>query len=370
MTSSIGHRQMDKTIMDQISGAIRRMNPGKFGSCTDQYLKGVVAKEEPKKAGLFRKLRFSSSRSPFEEGHAGLDQEAAALLSLSKQSLNHMMKLRFTMNGQYKEMSETDREQTRLYVKRLRHQQLDLLMGIYEETETIQHIIRQVRDMRDITQSHLKIIREAAIYMRIISERISQQAVPLLPDPAIEQNLPEPKFPLPVPGDPTTEHQERLGTEQKECKNLPEFPEPEKPNSGDNWPLSLKPEPEWMMPANDAETIRQVTRTFREIRECEDISGPDMSGESGPARAIGICHDLVQDTAGDIDQRKKRIIERLKELKQGWKLLKKLAQKGYSDQMQPELEILLNQHDARRYDFQRLVRESRTSFEELTKIRT
>jgi len=274
-----------------------------------------------------------------------------------------MTNFRFGMNGQYKEISEADRN-TLLYFNKMRRQQLDLLMGISEEIENIRDTIQRTGEMQHIIQKQTETIRNTERLMDIISERFSQHTIPSVSRPAIGSE-----------GYKDVEAIEEAGRvmdiagEKLSPRFIPlvlptlgggEEGERELAVSGWN-PPSLKIE---YKHDKDKET-RQLTEIFGNIRECED-SFSDKLKQDGkehlPEKAIAVYSDLVRDSFSDIERRKQKIITEVRELKQGWKLLKRLATKGYSRRMHRGLEVLLNTHSNRKDEFQEYVRECRRNF--------
>jgi len=69
--------------------------------------------------------------------------------------------------------------------------------------------------------------------------------------------------------------------------------------------------------------------------------------------------DLFQDAFNDIEQRKQKIISGAQELKEGWNLLEKLLKNGYGSGMRKKLDMLINRHDLRVFEFQKQVSECR-----------
>ncbi len=282
----------DKNTIRHLSKAIRGLRVKKFASHLDRYMAASATMDQ-----ILGRLppAQGKTRKAYEKCCAAIEAEASVILSQSASSLKQMQDFQFRLNGQSSGIPETD-EKTRMYFRKIRHQQLAILWEISEEVEIICNMIHLSGRMRDITQAHAETLGHTAYLMDIVNERLSQRATP-----------------------------------------------------------SLKIE-------NKGKEIRQLTGTFQDIRACEDTCHAYLNQDvkkSLPERAFAPYHALVTETRGDIEQRKQKIIIGIRELKQGWKLMKKLAGKGYSRRMDQQLDELIRKNDQRTSEFERFVRESR-----------
>ncbi|MCP4109921.1 MAG: hypothetical protein GY749_31105 [Desulfobacteraceae bacterium] len=234
----------------------------------------------------------------YDNSREAVLQEASAILSQSKLSLSYIANLQFKMNGQPKGISKTD-EKTRIYFAKIRKHQIELLSSISDEAEITSNIIKQSVRMRDVIKQNSPMIYRASNLMDILRERISERPTTLL-----------------------------------------------RVNSND-------------------EKAGELNRIFHSINKYEDNyeAGLRQESEKHPAEnMLAVYYDLMQGLREDIEQRKLKIADGVKELNQGWKLLKKLATKGYSRRMQRVLDKLVDKHNARTDRFLKSVQECRLSF--------
>ena len=324
------NKKMDKTAIRQISAAMRGIHPVKFTSYVDDYVKtSAITDASVKnrvKTGFLGKIRILSGSRDY---YPRIEQEASVILSQFAVSLKHIRNFQFKMNGQHKGIPDTD-QKTRLYFKRIKQQQTELLLGISEEVEIVRNMIRQAGEMRGIIQNHSKKLQEAAFLMDIVGERLSQQSIPVIHEPE-------------------TGHDAQLRPEkgQDEDKKMPAI-----------WDEGM------ILPEikNNDKSVRQIAGTLQDIKAFED-TWVVASGQDSEEHRLGkwpLSHyDIIGDSYNEIKQRKQRIITGIRELRQGWKFLKKLATKGYSHRMQRGLDALLSKHDNRMHEFQKYVQECR-----------
>ncbi|MDM8552634.1 hypothetical protein QUF72_21300 [Desulfobacterales bacterium HSG2] len=360
--------QTNKTPVERITAAVRRITLARFTSYLDRYVKILSVTDGLKnhQRGIrFFKKRFSGAeKTKYGAYYAGIERETSVILSQSKLLLDDMTNFRFRMNGQYKGISEADRN-TLLYFNKMRRQQLDLLMGISEEIENIRDTIQRTGEMQHIVRKQSETIRNTERLMDIISERFSQHTIPPVSRPALDSG----GYKEEAKAIEEAERVMDIAGEKLSPRFIPlvlpalgsgEEGESEAVVSGWN-PPSLKIECKY---DKDKET-RQLTEIFGNIRECEDSFGDKLKQDGKehlPEKAIAVYSDLVRDSFSDIERRKQKIITEVRELKQGWKLLKRLATKGYSPRMHRGLEVLLNTHSNRKDEFQEYVRECRRDF--------
>lgn len=333
---------MDRRAIQQISSAIRRMDPARFSSSVDLYLNDSVTDNNRKMSRFFRKKRFLSDNKTRER----VSQEACAIISFSKRALNHLKK--FQINGHYhKGIPETD-EKTRWYFRQMKDHQRELLTGISEETEIILNMVIQADQTRDLLREHSKTIGEAAYLMGIITERLTQSSAPLISGPPTDSR----------DADSGGRSEDLIGS--KPTVSPQPSTDPEEPEN--RWLIPLKPVKLVPVKIRDDNDIRQITTALQNIRESEDRWVSSLSDDAHTdlsAKALSVCENLGRNTQNDIYQRKQKLITAVKELKFGWKLLKKLAIKGYSPNIQPALDTLIEKHNDRRYKFVKQIREYR-----------
>lgn len=290
---------MEKANIEQISKTIQSISAVRFTSYIDNYVRvsakmdGILGNQE--QADAKTQKRYDNYRK-------AVLQEASAIISQSKLSLNHIANLKFRMNGQYKGISKTD-EKTQMYFKKIRKHQIELLSVISDEAEITANIIEQSVKMRDVIKQHSAIIQKASCLMDILRERISERPTTLL----------------------------RIRTNDE----------------------------------ND-EKARELNQTFHNMNKYEDSyeAGLRQESEKHPVgNSLAAYRDLARDSCEDIEQRKQKIIQGIIELNQGWKLLKKLSAKGYSRQMQRILDMLIDRHNTRTHEFQRRIWEHRLSLQ-------
>ena len=329
------NKKMDKTAIRQISAAMRGIHPVKFTSYVDDYVKtSAITDASVKnrvKTGFLGKIRILSGSRDY---YPRIEQEASVILSQFAVSLKHIRNFQFKMNGQHKGIPDTD-QKTRLYFKRIKQQQTELLLGISEEVEIVRNMIRQAGEMRGIIQNHSKKLQEAAFLMDIVGERLSQQSIPVI-------------------------HKPETGHDAQSARRIPQL----RPENGQDermpaiWnegmiPLEIK---------DNDKSVRQIAGTLQDIKAFED-TWVVASGQDSEEHRLGkwpLSHyDIIGDSYNEIKQRKQRIITGIRELRQGWKFLKKLATKGYSHRMQRGLDALLSKHDNRMHEFQKYVQECR-----------
>ncbi|QTA91187.1 Uncharacterized protein dnm_072520 [Desulfonema magnum] len=330
---------MKAVSIQEISKSVRSINVTKFIYQVDHYLKTSAQTIRQSRNGtgagkrLFQKIWFLTKKRGHGDLYAEMDQEASAILSKSSLSLKQMSDFRFRMNGQSTGVPETD-EKTRVYFKKIRRQQVELLLGISDEIEIIRNIVNQSGQMRDIIRNHSEIMEKTTYLIDIMSQRFSQQSA------------------LPAPG-PEPEHGNTspLKTEDDDSALPVSVPEPEKERV-----FSLN------TTEDELRQARHLSDTFRNMREYEDSFGAKLNGNSKKGsleKASAAYHYLVQNSYEEIEQRKQRVITGVRELRQGCDILKKLVIKGYSDRIQGELDVLIWKHDNRADEFQRHILESR-----------
>ncbi len=96
----------------------------------------------------------------------------------------------------------------------------------------------------------------------------------------------------------------------------------------------------------------------------EDFELPRAEYESANAAVGGsfLPYDrLIRDSHKEIIERRKKILAEIIELKKGWKLLRKIALKGYSRRMTRHIDALFRKHDKRVNEFGNAVRKNRSS---------
>ncbi len=112
----------------------------------------------------------------------------------------------------------------------------------------------------------------------------------------------------------------------------------------------------------DDEKIRELNKTFRNMKEYEDsyeeIFEKNLEDNCTKNAFVTLQH-LISESCGEIEQRKKKIVAGIKELKKGWKLLKKLATRGYSWRFRRSLNIMVDKHNKRIVVFRELVEKNR-----------
>ncbi|MDM8524180.1 hypothetical protein QUF80_12490 [Desulfococcaceae bacterium HSG8] len=294
----------------EISDAVLSIDAAKFLSYAEHYLKTSAVRmpgeQDQEKTGFFKKSRsLFTHKEKRLDVCAAIEAEGTEILSRSALSLQYFSGFRFKINGH-----EAD-ERARLYQRKLRQQQTELLIGISDETEIILNMIRLSLRMRQIVQDHSEIIRKNTYLTDVIGERFSQQSVP------------------------------RAETDDETESGNREI---------------VKAESE------EDEERKQLIGTFRSIRAYEDGFGTRLkpgSAAPSPEQIFAAYHDLVQYSREDIAQRKQKITSEIRELREGWKFLEKLAVKGFSPRMQGGLDLLLGQHDYRRSEFRKYVLECR-----------
>lgn len=350
---AIRRNQTNKTPVERITVAVKRITLVRFTSYLDRYVKILSVTEDLKKQ---KGIRFFKKGRYYRSGdyYAGIERETSSILSQSKLLLDDMMNFRFRMNGPYQKISEED-VKTRLYFNKMRRQQLDLLMGISEEIENIRDLILRTADMQRIVQKQSETIRNTEHLMNIISERFSQQTIPVS-GPSLESDEYTETKAIQDAGRMMDIAEQKLSP-----RYVPLLQSEPDEEAASSWnPPSLKLEYTY---DKDKET-RQLTEIFGNIRACEDSFGDKLKqGETRlPEKSLAVYSDLVRESFTDIEQRKQKIITAVRELKQGWKLLKRLATKGYSRQMHRGLEGLLNTHRNRKDEFQEYIRQCRQDF--------
>lgn len=313
---------MNKADIRQLSESIRQLDGAGFISCVDHYLKNSAITDEAlkRRSGWKDTLRSLAKQYLFrkkqhEAASANIEQESAAVLSQLSKVLNQIADFRFSMNG-YKGDPQIE-EQSRLYFGKLRHQQTALLMGLSDEIEIIRNIIQQSGKLLDIIREERETMQHSAWLMDVIGERFSQRS-------AVQRQSEDSGV-------------SKVGFEKSRFMPVPE-------------------------PEADQKQLRQITGAFRRIRDYEETFGSKLAWEAEhhPLKQLIAAYcELTRGTREDIEQRKQKIVAELGELRMGWNCLKEVATNGYSPRIQGKIDVLLCQHDARIYEFQKYVREAR-----------
>jgi hypothetical protein len=313
---------MNKSDIRELSENIRQVDGTRFVSCVDHYLKNSAATDETLKRrnpwkDTLRSLakHYLFGKKQHEAAYTDIEQESSAVLAQISRVLNQIADFRFSVNG-YKGASQTE-DQSRLYFGKLRQQQTALLMGLSDEIEIIRNIIQQSGKLLDIIREERQTMQHSAWLMDVIGERFSQKSA--------------------VPRQSEDNGVSKVGFEKSRFMPVPD-------------------------PGADQKQLRQITGTFRRIRDYEESFGSNLTwvSEDHPLKQVIAAYcELTQGTREDIEQRKQKIIGELKELRMGWSCLEELAINGYSPRMQGKIDILLCQHDARIYEFQKYIREAR-----------
>lgn len=186
--------------------------------------------------------------------------------------------------------------QTKAYFSKIKKQQMEVLSAITDEIEIIQSMIEHARKTQSVLLDHSETLWKTAGLMGIIRERIVERPTTLL----------------------------RLeGRDRK---------------------------------------IQQLNDAFHQIQTYENThaDGIRRDAEENPMDgALSTYHDLSRETYSEIKRRKAVMEHHIKDLKQGGKLLLKLATKGYSRMMKRGLDRLVFNHEDRTRDFHHHIRESR-----------
>lgn len=227
--------------------------------------------------------------------HSEIHVQAEAFLSLTADCQSRMLQLPFLLSGQ-QTPSENNGSTRRLF-RKLKKQQMDLLAAITDEVEIITSIIQQSGKFRGIIQCHHGRIEHAGLYMKIIKDRLSNRPSPLQRIEAGEMT-------------PQIEY-------------------------------TAQPVPD---PIDDAALATAGSRYPEK---------PDAVNGTHP------CLFLLDDANSDIRERLQQIADTATELKQGWKLLKKMVLKGCSRRMRRAIEQVVRRSEERHEAFNQHIMESR-----------
>lgn len=187
-------------------------------------------------------------------------------------------------------------ERTRRYFQRLKAQQIELLFAVAEEVEIIRALIDRSGTFRLAVREGTDPLIRSARMLAILRDRFASR-------------------PTTVP---------RLQTEDQKLRPLDEA----------------------------IDRIRDRERRY--VAAMADAARQD------PVRtALDPFHSASRDTSEELVQRRETVAGGLAELGRGWKLLRRLMDRGYSWRMKGPLEALLRRHDRRRRDFDRHLRHCR-----------
>ena len=188
-------------------------------------------------------------------------------------------------------------ENTRSCFAGMKKHQMEILASISDEIGIITEIVKQSGKMRTIVRRHCGIMRNAACFVDVIQERISSR--------------------------PT---------------------------------LSTLRE-------SDGQTMALESSDWDPSAGGEFALPGDKYGSANAAVVESFLpYDrLIRDSNIEIIERRKKILTEIRELKKGWKLLSKIALKGYSRRMRRDIDAMFRKHDKRVNEFGNAVRKNRSS---------
>jgi|GEM_PF-5743156 len=224
--------------------------------------------------------------------------EAARLQTCSTLAVSRIANFHFRVNSQAKR-TPSAADKTPLYFRKLRKYQIELLLSIENEIGLIRECLKQSFKIQQVFRENVPPVAQASRYLAIVQERIAARPTTLL----------------------------KLNGKGKK--------------------------------------IEQLNSTFLDIQRYEDACQQEFrhDAESNPiAAADAILADLTTEAHHDMEYRKGRLKDDIRELAKGRKLMIKLATKGYSPFMKKNLDILVACHGERIRRFNAAVRKSRRQY--------
>lgn len=232
-----------------------------------------------------------------KNGFGEIPREMSDILSRSALMLNYMMNLNFDAEKQTGQTDQYDGK-TLFYLKEIRKQQMGLLMEISDEIEIIGSEIDRSGKIREIMGRHSGTLEKAEYLTAVLHERIVRR-----PTTAFRVN-------------------------------------------------------------GDDDKVRELNDTFRDMNEYENSHEAIFEKDALADRskmALETLRNVISDSCGEIERRKKKIAAGIKELKTGWKLLRRLSTTGYSWRLRPVLNLMVDKHNKRIVVFRELVEKNRNT---------
>ncbi len=189
-------------------------------------------------------------------------------------------------------------EKTFSYFKKLKAHHIELLMSICDEAEMMQTMLRQSAKTSLMIQTHSETLQKYDYLTKVLRERMADRPTTLL---------------------------KLRGSGKK---------------------------------------ITALNQTFDEMNEYESRHAADLQNQAEQyvfGSEFAGYYDIIRESHEDIRRRQHYITAYLKELKQGWEVLKALAIGGYSSRMDGLLKHLLSEHSKRQAAFQEHVFNCRQS---------